>query len=46
MTAFLGTLAVFGVLLALYALVLWLTSSGGPCDVQAWWDGEFERGRK
>lgn len=31
-------LGALGVALAAYAVVLWLTDEGGPCDIARFWD--------
>lgn len=33
-----ATLITFGVLLAVYGAVMWLTREGGPCDAMRFWD--------
>lgn len=38
MTALLITIAVFAVLLAAYAAILWFTREGGPADIVAFFD--------
>jgi hypothetical protein len=38
-----AVLIVFGVLLGLLALILWLTGDGGPADIMRFWDEDQGR---
>lgn len=43
MSDLLTVLAMFAVLLGLYALIMWLTGDGGPVSIMRFWDEDQGR---